>query len=81
MSRVFSALVKEPYNLTIEEISNLTPYQVKNIYFRPEEADEPVGEYICEKDLFWKVHKDWKGMTEEETESAWKKTLVDIDKV
>jgi hypothetical protein len=65
--------VREPYHLSVEEIGNLTPYQVKNLYFRPKEADEPVGEYLEEKDLFWKVHKEWKGMEEEEVAALWAK--------
>lgn len=71
MSGVFSSLVKEPFNLSIEEIGRLTPYQVKNIFFRPKEADEPVGEFQSEKELFWKVHADWKGLTEDETQKLW----------
>ncbi len=33
-------LVKEPFNLTISEIGALTPYQIKNIYFRDADADQ-----------------------------------------
>lgn len=60
--------------MTIEEIGNLTPYQVKNIYFRPKSADEPVGEYQSAKELFWKVHRDWKSLSEEETQKLWDKS-------
>jgi hypothetical protein len=57
----------------MEQIGRLTPYQVKNVFFRPKEADEPVGQFQSEKELFWKVHKDWKGLTEEETQKLWEK--------
>lgn len=66
-------MAREPFLLTPEQIGNLTPYQVKNLYFRPKEADEPVGEYIGEKELFWKVHREWKGLSEEETQTLWDK--------
>ncbi len=38
--KVCSVLVKEPFNLPISEIKNLTPYQVKHIYFR-QDYDDP----------------------------------------
>jgi hypothetical protein len=59
--------------LSIEQISKLTPYQVKNLYFRPKSADEPVGQYQSAKELFWKVNKDWRGLSEEETQKLWNK--------
>lgn len=37
--KVCSCLVKEPYNLPFSEIGNLTPYQVKHIFFRAESDD------------------------------------------
>jgi hypothetical protein len=30
-----------------------------------------VGEFQSEKELFWKVHVDWKGLTEDETQKLW----------
>ena len=72
--------MKEPFNLSIDEIKKLTPYQVKNIYFRPKSADEPVGEYQSAKELFWKVQKDWRGLTEEETQKLWTKKNQEEDK-
>ena len=34
---VVSILVKEPFNLTIAQIADLTPYQVRHHYFREKE--------------------------------------------
>lgn len=62
---------REPFNLTIAQIGDLTPYQVKNIIFRPKEADEPLGQFQSEKELFWKVHRDWKDLSEVETQKLW----------
>ena len=64
-------LVKEPFNLSIDQIKKLTPYQVKNLYFRPKTADEPVGQYQSAKEIFWKVQRDWRGLSEEETQKLW----------
>lgn len=61
----------------MEEIGLLTPYQVKNVFFRPKEADEPIGEMQSEKEIFWKVHKDWKSLSEEETQALWTKLQAD----
>lgn len=60
----------------MEEIGNLTPYQVKNIFFRPKEADEPVGTFQTEKELFWKVHREWKELSEQETQRLWDKHVL-----
>lgn len=60
----------------MEEIGKLTPYQVKNIFFRPKEADEPVGNFQSEKELFWKVHREWKELSEAETQRLWDKHLA-----
>jgi hypothetical protein len=85
MAEVISALVNEPYCLSIEEIGNLTPYQVRNLYFREKETPEseipwffksqpapneqPVDK---EKELFWKVNKEWRNLPEEQVEALWK---------
>jgi hypothetical protein len=45
MAEVISALVNEPYCLSIEEIGNLTPYQVRNLYFR--EKETPESDFRC----------------------------------
>ena len=68
MCEIFSALVSEPYCLSIEEIGNLTPYQVRNLYFREKEEEATEIPWFMknqgapneapkneEKELFWKV--------------------------
>ena len=86
MCEIFSALVSEPYCLTIEEIGNLTPYQVRNLYFREKEEETTEIPWFMkdqgapgeapkneEKDLFWKVNKEWRNMSEEQVQDLWNK--------
>jgi hypothetical protein len=86
MCEIFSALVSEPYCLTIEEIGNLTPYQVRNLYFREKEEEATEIPWFMknqggpgeapkneEKDLFWKVNKEWRNMSEEKVQDLWNK--------
>lgn len=86
MCEIFSALVSEPYCLTIEEIGNLTPYQVRNLYFREKEEEATEIPWFMkdqgapgeapkneEKDLFWKVNKEWRNMSEEQVQNLWNK--------
>lgn len=84
MCEIFSALVSEPYCLSIEEIGNLTPYQVRNLYFREKEEETTEIPWFMKnqggpgeapkdeaKDLFWKVNKEWRNMSEEQVQSLW----------
>lgn len=32
-----------------------------------------------EKELFWKVHRDWKSLSEEETQALWDKEMKKRD--
>ena len=86
MCEIFSALVSEPYCLSIEEIGNLTPYQVRNLYFREKEEEATEIPWFMkdqgapgeapkneEKDLFWKVNKEWRNMSEEQVQDLWNK--------
>ena len=86
MCEIFSALVSEPYCLTIEEIGNLTPYQVRNLYFREKEEEATEIPWFMknqggpgeaprdeEKDLFWKVNKEWRNLSEEKVQDLWNK--------
>lgn len=83
---VFGALVQEPFFLTPQEIGRLTPYQVRHLYFRdPREKDSGAPEDLIpgyteqaesqEKTLFWKVWKEWRGKSEEETQGLWEEHL------
>ena len=86
MCEIFSALVSEPYCLSLEEIGNLTPYQVRNLYFREKEEEATEIPWFMkdqgapgeapkneEKDLFWKVNKEWRNMSEEQVQDLWNK--------
>jgi len=86
MCEIFSALVSEPFCLSIEEIGNLTPYQVRNLYFREKEEETTEIPWFMkdqgapgeapkneEKDLFWKVNKEWRSMSEEQVQDLWNK--------
>lgn len=88
MAEVFSALVNEPYCLSIEEIGNLTPYQVRNLYFREKETPDseipwffkgqPAPNQTAvdkDKELFWKVNKEWRNLPEEQVEALWQQQL------
>ncbi len=37
------ALVKEPFNLSMDAIARLTDYQLEHVYFRPERGGRPAG--------------------------------------
>lgn len=83
-------LVKEPFCLTPAQIANLTPYQVRHIFFR--QKDETPSELPWfmqnggkdakgtpvdkEKDLFWKVNKEWRNLSEEQVQKLWDKHLA-----
>ncbi len=77
--KICSLLVQEPYNLSIPEISQLNPYQVRHIFFRPDEDSYssqgipglPSSNELTHQQLFWRVWKDWRGKTEEETQALW----------
>ena len=86
MCEIFSALVSEPYCLSIEEIGNLTPYQVRNLYFREKEEEATEIPWFMknqgapneapkneEKELFWKVNKEWRNLSEEQVQALWEK--------
>lgn len=74
---MFAALTKDPFHLTLSQIGDLTPYQVRNILFRPEDTSKlnipgsPFSKYTEEKDTFWKVWKEWRGLSEEEVAAKW----------
>lgn len=92
---VCSALVKEPWGLTLDEVARLNPFQVQHIYFRPEgerhplsahrlpplapgnnqpetmSAPRPLNQPLKEKELFWRVWKEWRHKSEEEVQALW----------
>lgn len=71
-AEVFAVLVREPFNLTVEQIGKLTPWQVKHIYFRKETKEQ--GRRVqSHQELFfaawrqrgWKEKDIWKKWEEE----------------
>jgi hypothetical protein len=64
-------LVREPFNLTLQEIGRLTPYQARNIYFRGEERDrsQPKRQQPY-RDVFWAVWKR-RGLKDHQIELQW----------
>jgi hypothetical protein len=74
--RVCSALVREPFNMTMAEIGKLTPYQVRNVYFRDEERDQPrvAKSNVSYKEIFWKTWQR-RGLREHQIEVQWQEYL------
>lgn len=72
--QVCKALTRDPWHLTIADIAELTPYQVRNIYFRSDERDQPVPFYAQAKDFFWKVNLD-RGMSEAQIVELWREEV------
>jgi hypothetical protein len=68
-----AVLVKEPYNLTLAQIGQLTPYQVRNIYFRSPERDQPKPARVqTYREIFWGIWKH-RGLTEEQIAERWQR--------
>lgn len=79
-AEVCSVLVKEPYNLSVDEIKKLTPYQVRHVFFR-EGDDDPASAGLpvlpgqssgpSPREVFYKVWKD-RGLSPAEIEIRWR---------
>lgn len=54
----------------MEEIGRLTPYQIREVYFRPEDKDSS-GSGLSEKEMFWRVNCEWRGFSEEQVQKLW----------
>ena len=63
--------MKEPFNLSLGEIAELTDAQLADIYFRPERSRAPVvGK------PYWEVYRatwEGRGLTPEQIEAKWEK--------
>jgi hypothetical protein len=78
-------LTRDPYRLSVDQIGALCPAQVRLLYFRDdldEESGLPAALTTARasgtpvtaqslQDTFWKVHRDWRGLSEEETQKRW----------
>jgi hypothetical protein len=83
--RLCSTLVKEPFFLTPREIGELSPAQVRFVYGRTDQDDQEqreqharrqgesgvVGRRLTFKQAFWHLHREGKGLSEEDTQKAW----------
>lgn len=70
---MYAGLVREPFNLSIEQIGKLTDRQITDIYFRPKPEDlEAVPEPKTEDDIRrWCVEvAAWQGMPPDQS-SEW----------
>ena len=70
--RLCSVLVRDPFNLTLDEIGHLTPYQVRNIYFYDEKRDREPEKRQTYQEIFWAVWKR-RGLKESQIEEQWRK--------
>lgn len=73
--------------MTPEQIGRLTPYQVRHVYFRKEEENPTDLPWFMqtsspnsqgtpidkEKELFWKVNREWRNIPEEKVQELWEK--------
>ena len=78
VEEVFRVLAGEPYHLSPAEIGNLSPHQVRAVYFRKDPRDEsgssssPAANFYARaREVFYKVHQDWKGLPKEEVDRLW----------
>ena len=62
--------------MTMAEIAQLTPYQVRNIYLRGEDRDEGGGgtPILSYQQLFWASARS-QGLEEHQIQEAWSKYL------
>ena len=68
-----AVLVKEPFNLPIEKIERLTPYQVRHIYFRDTDRDrESVKPQKIDPFEFFREQLARKGYTSVEIQRIWR---------
>lgn len=72
---VCQILVREPFNLSFEQIADLTDYQISEILFQ-HPADEPAKNpaeqvYLTPEQLFWRVWQR-RGLSEEEIAEKWR---------
>lgn len=68
-----SFLCKE-FHLTAEQIGQLTPYQVKYHYLRPDDQDG-TGKYIRRKEQFWATWRR-RGLSEREIAIRWREEMT-----
>lgn len=61
----------------------MCPYQVRNVLFRPEPEKSASGNsittinaYLAEKATFWKVHREWNGLSEADTLAKWQSHIA-----
>lgn len=72
-------LVKDPFNLTPEEVGRLTPFQLRHVFFRPEGDShqthgQTTGPRQSPKDLIFKLFLESclaQGKTEVEARQLW----------
>lgn len=73
INKVFSHLVKEPYNLSFDQLEKLTPVIVRHVYFRDPDNDE--DRLSVPPAIAHRQECMAKGMTEEEIQSSWQARL------
>ena len=79
----YQSLSVEPYNLSFDQIANLTDYQIREILCRAERKRTPGSRHGTStpkqhgsyKAWFWDVWKS-RGWTEEQVEGRWREKLA-----
>lgn len=74
-AEVCQILVREPFNLSFEQIADLTDYQIAEILFK-HPADTPAekppdGNNLTHEELFWRVWQR-RGLSEEQIAEKWR---------
>jgi hypothetical protein len=76
-------LARDPFGLPLAAIAELDPVQVKRVYLRDDLDDETglpaalhadsasKGKSRSPKEVFWTVLREWRGLSEEETQRRW----------
>lgn len=83
-AEVCSALVKEPFNLTVPEIARLTDHQLQHVYFRPDANQKwdrlaARGEPVSQFWVFWDHHRRH-GMTDDAICALWREKNPGFEK-
>lgn len=77
IEKVFHHLVKEPYNVSFQDLQHLTPVVVKHVYFRDPEKDASGGSSrgLVPPGVAHRQQCEAAGMTEEEIQASWQAKL------
>lgn len=71
--------MREPFHLTIEQIADLTDYQLARIYLRRDPRDSPAHDASKQMSYREVYERTWsrRGLTPEQIEEKWRRDFPD----